>query len=248
MANHEMGIPMKEVWLEALAAEPGIIEIYLDYQLSRSKAYVKARAEHGVDFIMGGGDLATDKGPVYSPDQFKEIFVPRFKELVDFCHNLGIPYVFRSDGNTKTLWEHFRAIGVDGIGEIDVNAGMDLKDLRLYFGKKVVLFGNVDCMKTLIGGTKEEIQKSRHVYLRQLPGADWFCLLPARSIMIFPRKIIFLWLMPGKNTAHIRYRQRQRKRKKKKFQLFNQKLNRKRQPQNLRRWRRKKKLHCLKEK
>jgi|GEM_PF-677386 len=158
-AQHAMAIPINEAWLEALVVQPSLIATYLDYQVHWSRAYIEALVEHGVDFILGGGDLATNHGPVYSPKQFKEIVAPRFRAIVDYCHHLGIPYIFRSDGDTRQLWEYFKEIGVDGLAEIDAQAGMDMGEMRKYFGKDFVLFGNVDCARTLVSGTKEEIFK-----------------------------------------------------------------------------------------
>lgn len=156
-AGQAMSVPMNEVWLELLAVQPSLVATYLDYQVHWSKAYIEALVEHGVDFILGGGDLATNHGPIYSPKIFKEIVAPRFKAIIDHCHHLGVPYIFRTDGNTRLLWEHFKEIEVDGLGEIDAQAGMDIGEMRQYFGKDFILFGNVDCAKTLVYGTKEQI-------------------------------------------------------------------------------------------
>lgn len=157
IGQQAISVPMNEIWLELLAVQPSLVATYLDAQVHFSKAYIEALIEHGVDLILGGGDLATNHGPVYSPKQFKEIVAPRFKAIIDFCHSLGIPYIFRTDGNTKLLWEHFKEIGVDGLGEIDAQAGMDVGEIRQYFGKDFIIFGNIDCAKTLVYGTKEKI-------------------------------------------------------------------------------------------
>jgi len=159
MGGQAMNIPMNQVWLQALVDEPKIVEIFLDVQLYWSMAQVKTLAGHGVDLILGGGDLASNHGPVYSPMTFKEVVAPRFKTLVDYCHKLGVPYIFRTDGDTRALWSSFREIGVDGLGEIDKQAGMDVGEIRNYFGKDFIIFGGVDCAKTLVFGSKEQISE-----------------------------------------------------------------------------------------
>lgn len=193
-AQQAMGVPMNEFWLEALATQPFLVATYLDYQVHWSKAYIEALAEHGVDFILGGGDLATNHGPIYSPKQFKEIVAPRFKALIDFCHHLGIPYIFRTDGNTRPLWEHFKEIGVDGLGEIDAQAGMDLGEMRKYFGKDFILFGNVDCAKTLVFATKDEIFKEVKSCIEKAGPGGGLILSSSNSIH---------WNVPARNYLYM---------------------------------------------
>ena len=193
IGGQAMSIPMNQVWLAALIEEPGIAEAYLDCQLYWAKAYVKALAEHGVDLILGGGDLATNHGPVYSPMTFKEVVAPRFKKLVDYCHQLGVPYIFRTDGDTRALWSSFRDIGVDGLGEIDNQAGMDVGEIRNYFGRDFVIFGGVDCAKTLVFGPKEKISEEvRYAVEKAGPGG-----------LILSTSNCVHWNVPAENYLHM---------------------------------------------
>jgi len=155
--GHAMSVPIEAAWLEALILQPELVEIYLDYQLRQSLALMEEAAKHGVDFVMGGGDLADDRGPIYSPHLFEKIVLPRFKKLVSFCHKIGLFYIFRTDGNTKPIWKQlFIDSGVDGYGEIQPTAGMDLAELKREL-PHLTLWGNLDCGETLVNGSKEKI-------------------------------------------------------------------------------------------
>jgi uroporphyrinogen decarboxylase len=155
--SHAMAIPVEAPWLEALLLQPKLVEMYLDYQLRQSLALVEEAAKHGVDFIMGGGDLADDRGTIYSPCLFERITLPRFKKLISFCHKMGLFYIFRTDGNTKPIWKQlFIDSGADGYGEIQPTAGMDLAELKKEL-PHLTLWGNLDCGETLVNGSKERI-------------------------------------------------------------------------------------------
>lgn len=150
-----MGIPIQSDWLQAVLLRPDLVELHLDNALHYALTYVEEAAKHGIDFINGGGDLADTKGPVYSPKIFREMVLPRFQKLVEHCHRLGLPYVFRTDGNVWPIAEDlFVNSGVDGFGEIQPTAEMDLTRLKEEF-PNLILWGNLDCGETLVRGTKK---------------------------------------------------------------------------------------------
>jgi len=152
-----LGVSPEIPWLKAMMEKPDLIGRYLDIQLSWTKELIRLQKRHGVDFILGGGDLADNHGPLYPPRLFRKLLLPRLKELTSYCHKLGLPYLFRSDGN---LWpiaqDLFVKSGVDGYGEIDAQAGMNIAEIRKNF-PNLVLWGNVDCAKTLPFGPAEKI-------------------------------------------------------------------------------------------
>ncbi|MFA5859285.1 MAG: uroporphyrinogen decarboxylase family protein [Elusimicrobiota bacterium] len=153
-----LSIPMDAAWWEALLLYPELIEKWLDYQLHERLAYMKAAKEHGADFVLGGGDIADNHGPVYSPELYRRMLQPRIKVMTSYCHELGLPYVYRTDGNTRLLWDDMLLnSGVDGYHEIDYQAGIRIRELKQYFGKRLVLLGNLDCATVLVSGTETEI-------------------------------------------------------------------------------------------
>ena len=178
-----ISIPIHPVYLESIILKPEWIEIYLDYQTKYTIEFIKEAKKHGADFILGGGDLADKNGPVYSPSVFKKFLMPRYKKILDFCHSLGLFYVYRSDGNTRPLWDiWFNEIGFDGYGEIDKSAGIELKELKEKYGKKITLIGNVDCAKTLVYGSKEDIYKEVEKCINDAKNGGGFILSSSNSI------------------------------------------------------------------
>jgi len=154
-----IAVPVEAPWMQALFQKPDVVEKYLDHALERTLRVVELMKAHGADFILGGGDLADNHGPMYSPRLFRRLILPRLKKLTSFCHSLGLPYVFRTDGNTWPIsQELFMESGVDGYGEIDAQAGMRIGDLKRRL-PKLVLWGNVDCAKTLVYGTGDDVAR-----------------------------------------------------------------------------------------
>jgi len=150
-------IPMEPAWLEATLLAPELIERYTRLQADFACDQIDALAEMGVHIIWGGGDFCTNAGPVYSPAQFRRFMLEPLKRMTARCRQHGLPYIFRTDG---VIWpvarELFVESGVDGYGEIDKQAGMELGEIRARL-PHLVLWGNVDCGRTLSSGTREEV-------------------------------------------------------------------------------------------
>ncbi len=172
--SHGISIPMREEWLVAIITHPALVERHLDVQCERGLRAIREEAELGVDFILGGGDLATNQGPIYSPAHFRRFVLPRLKRTCEFCNELGVPYVYRTDGVTWPIGEMlFEESGVAGYGEIDAQAGMDLAELKARF-PGLVLWGNVDCGETLVRGTVEDVEAASRECLRKgMPGGRY---------------------------------------------------------------------------
>jgi hypothetical protein len=149
-------IPLDENWLLATAADPGLVAASLDIQLEYAIREAKAQAAIGVRLILNGGDLADNRGPIYGPKVFREIYLPRLKRLMGELHKLGCWCVFTSDGN---LWPvadmMFDEAGVDCYGEVDWTAGMDLARLKERY-PRVTYWGNVPT-SLIQNGTRQEV-------------------------------------------------------------------------------------------
>jgi hypothetical protein len=154
-----ISIPLNPpIWLEAIIVRPDLIQRYLDAVVEQEIKSIKIQKELGIKVIWGGGDFADKNGPIYGPKVFKEMLLPRLKKICDFCHSLGLYYVFRSDGKLWTVADDlFLNSGVDGYGEIDVDSGMDLGELKKRYGKKITFWGGVSCGKVLLLGTKQDV-------------------------------------------------------------------------------------------
>jgi uroporphyrinogen decarboxylase len=167
-------IPLDEPWLEASLLRPDLIEQYLELQLEAGLTEIDHLAATGVDVIWGGYDLAANKGPVYSPATFRRFILPRLRQLTRRAHQHGLPYVFRSDG---WLWpiaqELFVESGVDGYGEIDLQAGMRIAELKVRL-PHLTLWGGVDCAGALVSGTAAEVaEETRTALAVGAPGGGY---------------------------------------------------------------------------
>lgn len=153
-----IAIPMRPEWLEAVVEAPDLVHRYLDCVCETNLIAMRFYAEHGADCFWAGGDLADNKGVIYGPKVFREFLLPRLRRMIALANELDIPYVFRTDGNIWSIADMlFVEAGAHGYGEIDVDAGMDLAEVKRRY-PNLTLWGGISCGKLLVHGTKEQIR------------------------------------------------------------------------------------------
>lgn len=106
----------------------------------------------GVDFIMAYNDMAFNSGPLVSPQIFREVFLPKMKEVASV---IKLPWAFHSDGDLTTVFDDLLELGMNAINPIDPNI-MDINKVKKEYKDKVVLWGNID-LNTLGLGTEEDV-------------------------------------------------------------------------------------------
>lgn len=126
------------------------------YGIDRARQFV----DLGADVIGLGGDVASDAGPIISPAHYREFIVPCIKEQADALREMGVFSTNTSDGNLWSAIDNFLIdSGVDGYGEIDKAAGMDLGQLKGRYGDRICFLGNLDIRYTLCSGSIDEVKK-----------------------------------------------------------------------------------------
>lgn len=86
------------------------------------------------EVILFEEDLSGANGPMISPSMFDEFLGAYYAKLIPFLKNKGVKNVFvDTDGDFRILIPHFLKVGVDGFLPMDVNAGMDIVEVRKEF-------------------------------------------------------------------------------------------------------------------
>ena len=168
-------IPLDPVWLMACALRRDLIERLLDAEMTRTLKAVEAMAELGYRILWAGGDFADNHGPLYGPTVFRELQLPRLRAVTRRAEELGMKYVFRTDGNLWDIAEDFfERSGIHGYGEIDYGAGMFLDDLVPRYGDRLTFWGNIHCGGVLHAGTVQQVVDTvKHMIDVAAPGGGY---------------------------------------------------------------------------
>ncbi len=100
----------------------------------------------------------------WSPDMYRELFLPHIKENVKLAHKYGAYYHFYDDGKIMPLIEDFKEAGIDMITTLTPPPTGDVipEVVKEKIGDKVVLSGYVDLIKMRFGTKNEVIEMTKH--------------------------------------------------------------------------------------
>ena len=152
-----LAIPVNEpAWLEATLLRPDLVARYLDVQVARAKKVIPFITGLGAVMLFGGGDFASDKGPMYSPRIFHDLMLPRLQVLSDYCHRAGAYHFFGSDGNLWPVAEDlYGRSGIDRHYEVDRRAGMTAREIHRRY-PNITMAGDIPS-HTLHTGTRQAV-------------------------------------------------------------------------------------------
>ncbi|RKY62802.1 MAG: hypothetical protein DRP95_00615 [Candidatus Latescibacterota bacterium] len=117
-------------------------------------------AEAGADVLLTGDDYATRKGLLMSPGHFREFVLPYLARAVEVAHRHGLPFIKHTDGNLWEVLDDIVGAGIDALDPIEPLAGMDIGEVKVKYGDRIAVVGNVDCSILLPHGTPEQVEEA----------------------------------------------------------------------------------------
>ncbi len=108
---------------------------------------VRAQAEAAGGVLAGlyvWGDIAYDKGMLFSPEVWRTIFKPQVARICDAAHAENLKVVYHGCGDCRAVYEDLIEIGVDAYNPLEAKAGLDVVDLKRQYGGRWAFNGNID--------------------------------------------------------------------------------------------------------
>lgn len=166
-----------EEQLIAFYDEPELIHAINSFLLEKYMEYYdKIFSIIQPEVLIISEDLSGANGPMISPAMFDEFVGAYYAKLIPFLKKKGVKNIFvDTDGDFKLLIPNFIEVGVDGFVPMDVNAGMDIVEVRKQY-PKLKFIGAFNKLKIAEGkdAIDKEFQRLLPV-IRQggyIPGSD----------------------------------------------------------------------------
>jgi len=106
-----------------------------------------------IDMVFWWEDMASKHGPNISPKLYKEFLLPHYKKVTEFLNKCKINRILMdSDGNLNPILDLVIEAGITGTWPLEVNSGMDVREVRKKYGNKLFLGGNLDKREIAKGG------------------------------------------------------------------------------------------------
>ena len=140
-----------------LADVPGLIDELLEVNTLKAVAWIEhLPADHGIEAVFSGDDIAFKTNPLLSPAWFERHYTPRLARVISAYHAQHIKVLFHSDGNLWPLLDQLVEAGIDGLNPLEVLAGMDPVQVHRRY-PRLFLAGGIDVSQLLPFGTPQDV-------------------------------------------------------------------------------------------
>jgi len=133
--------------------DPTFVRDLFAFVIEMELRFAKAQIEAGADLI-GVGDAAAS---LVGPQIYEEFVWPYEKQLMDGIHAMGGRTRLHICGNTRKI---LRGMGRLGCHVVDLDFLAPVQEGREQMGAEQVLLGNVDPVRVLRNGTREQITRA----------------------------------------------------------------------------------------
>lgn len=165
-----------------LATEPVRVEQLLeritDIQLALAKRFIAL----GVDGGYFGDDYGAQRGMLFSPKMWRELFKPRLGRLFAVFRDAGLPVILHSDGDIWAILPDLVDMGLSCLNPVQPEV---LEHTRLCreFGKHLSFYGGVSTQTVMPSGTPAQVREAAAACIRDLaPDATGLVLGPSHRM------------------------------------------------------------------
>lgn len=136
---------------------PDLLGEFLDLNVKRALERIECiTIADQVPLLFYAVDIAAKQGTIFSPASLRSLLFPRLEAVIEAYHQKGIRVIFHSDGNLWKVMDELVALGIDAFHPVEVNAGMNLTDLRTRY-PDLLLLGGIDATNLLPFASSDEV-------------------------------------------------------------------------------------------
>jgi uroporphyrinogen-III decarboxylase len=153
--------------------QPSLLEELLARSADYFAELVRRAVAEDVDVVFLADDFAFNKGLFVEPGRFQRLWRPHFERIVEPARAAGKPILFHSDGRIDDAVEMLLEMGIDCLNPMDPS-GVDYRDYKRRYGRRVTLSGNIDITWPLVEGTPQDVARDVKQHMAVLkPGGRW---------------------------------------------------------------------------
>jgi uroporphyrinogen decarboxylase len=146
-----------------------------------NNAVIKTAAAMGVDCVHFGDDWGTQQGLMISPDLWRALVRPFFKDSCDTAKQAGLLVSLHSCGNVAELIPDMIDCGVDVFDPFQPEA-MDIWSIREEYRGRIAFWGGLSVQKTMPYGTPEDVSAETEKLIAEMAPGGGYILSPSHSL------------------------------------------------------------------
>jgi uroporphyrinogen decarboxylase len=142
--------------------EAALHRVYLR-QAEWNRTFAHNCLDLGVDMIHVSDDWGAQRGPLFSPQMWRNLIFPYHKITCDAVKQRGAFLSLHSDGDISLLLEGVAELGYDVVHPYQESAGMDYALFRQRYMDRMTIMGGLDVQTTIgfgdLGRLRAEIER-----------------------------------------------------------------------------------------
>ena len=150
-----------EEMLMAMHTEPEIAEALLERMTVFKEEIAAKWAAAGVDIVVYGDDVGTQRGLMMSGEMWRSLLKPRLARVIKAAKDVNPDVVifYHADGNIMEIIPDLIEVGVEILNPVQPEC-MDPVKVAEKFGDKLSFWGTIGTQTTFPYGTAEEVVKN----------------------------------------------------------------------------------------
>jgi len=178
-----------------------LLRAFTDYHKKVMTGYHKIGA-HG---YFTSDDLGGQIGLLFSYQNFKDLYLPFYEEMVAHCHDCNMHFWLHSCGKIDRVLDDLIAIGVDVIHPIQAGA-MNQQGIAQAYRGKISFMAGIDVQDLVPRGTAPQVEAGTRLLIDTFDHEEGGCILAAGNGIMpeTPIENINAWLQTAQHygTEH----------------------------------------------
>jgi uroporphyrinogen decarboxylase len=148
-----------EKFLSDLVLNPRLVEALLDRLIQSATVSATRLARCGVDILVTGDDIGTQRGMMMSPVLWRRWFKPRMAQIIAAAKAAQpeLLVFYHSDGDIRSVIPDLIEIGVDVLNPVQPEC-MDPAQIKREYGGFLAFWGTVGTQTTMPRGTPDQVE------------------------------------------------------------------------------------------
>jgi hypothetical protein len=153
--------------------DPDLLAELLERSADYYEELFRRAVAEGIDLLLLGDDFAFNGGLFVPLATLERIWRPAYERIMAPALQAGIPVKFHSDGKLDEAMEMLLEMGFSCINPLDPS-GIDCRDYKRRYGRRVTLSGGIDLTFPLIQGSPQDVEnRIRELCQVMKPGGRW---------------------------------------------------------------------------
>jgi uroporphyrinogen decarboxylase len=147
----------RPAWVEDL------LERITEIQVTLARRFVAL----GVDGGYFGDDYGAQRGLLFSPKLWRQLYKPRLARMFAVFHDAGLPVMLHSDGDIWPILPDLVDIGLTGLNPVQPEV-LEHRRLGQEFGRHLSFYGGISTQEVLPKGAPAEVRAATLACIRDL--------------------------------------------------------------------------------